>query len=163
MNARVLVTVVLLAAAGGATWYFLRKPDTALTTPPPAPAPTPEKPPAGDPPIVEKAKVEAIDPIAKLPAEDIVPLPDGTTVPALNGAKGITDIGWPKDIPYAPVVGKVWHVNKYWYQHADGSYSTFFVDTNGMSWAHVANPVTPISNEQSDGPAGPRLPGNNGN
>lgn len=164
MNLRVLVPVLLLAAAGAAAWYFLRDDPSATPTVASGDPEAFDQNKERDPTGIETATVkEAPEPVEDVPADEVLKMPDGDKVKILNGAKGITNLGWPKDIPYAPVVEKVWHVNKWWYRHADGSYSTFFVDTAGRSWAHVANPMKGFGDEPPSGPTGPRLPGDGQN
>ena len=85
--------------------------------------------------------LEGVDPDV-VPAEERLAMPDGRWYRLLNGARGVKTLGWPRDVPYAPIVEIVRHDGKDWYGHADGSYSTMFIDDSERSWAHVANPVS---------------------
>jgi hypothetical protein len=50
--------------------------------------------------------------------------PDGSTMPALNGAKDPVVLQWPPHRPFTPVVEKVVDHGQEWYRHADGVWST---------------------------------------
>lgn len=93
---------------------------------------------------------DATKPAAKKPEEpqaksNRLLLPDGTTVPVLNGAFGAPEMGWPDERPWSPIIGKEMDRNGLeWYVHEDGSKSTtqnlYHTHTGGMA------PVTNVFN-----------------
>ena len=72
--------------------------------------------------VVPAAKVE--QPAAKTPSRELQ-LPDGTSVPALNGAVDPAPLAqfW-GNFPWSPIVGTQKSGGVDWYEHADGSFST---------------------------------------
>lgn len=78
-------------------------------------------------PVPATAELPAAAPAALAPAEPSprLELPDGTSVPTLNGAVDAAPLhhywgNW----PWSPIVGVVRGAGVDWYQHADGSCST---------------------------------------
>jgi hypothetical protein len=81
-------------------------------------------------------------------------LPDGTTVPVLNGAFGAPALGWPKDRPWSPIIRK--ETDKQgdeWYVHEDGSYTI----TQNLYHSHLKGmaPVTNVFNPTKSLPMDP--------
>ena len=69
-------------------------------------------------------------------------LPDGTTVPILNGAFGAPAMGWPDDRPWSPIIGKETdRAGLEWYIHEDGSKST----TQNLYHEHIGG-MAPLTN-----------------
>jgi hypothetical protein len=88
---------------------------------------------------VQEAKTEKKK---ELPPEYRLYFPDGTYLPALNGAKNPKPVEF-EGRPYAPVVRKAYDpkYKVYWYVHADGSYST----TRQMNFRGQKNSVTQVA------------------
>ena len=111
------------AALASAAPWFSSRPQAAPSgcalpeSKPPAPAPAP----AAEVAAVERAKESSsVDHSRELE------LPDGTFVPALNGAVGATKVAefW-GPLPWSPIVGvERSSAGVDWYRHEDGSYST---------------------------------------
>jgi hypothetical protein len=72
--------------------------------------------------VMPAAKEE--QPAAKVPSRELA-LPDGTSVPALNGAVDPAPLArfW-GNFPWSPIVGTRQSGGVDWYEHADGSFST---------------------------------------
>lgn len=51
-------------------------------------------------------------------------LPDGSTVPALNGVLVPAPMRWKKGRPYSPIIGQRTRAGVDWYEHADNSFTT---------------------------------------
>ena len=111
-----------LALASAAPWFSSRQ-DAAPTgcalpeSKPPAPAPAP---------AVEVASAERAKTTANVDHSRELELPDGSFVPALNGAVGATRVAeyWGTQ-PWSPIVGvERSSAGVDWYRHEDGSYST---------------------------------------
>jgi hypothetical protein len=77
-------------------------------------------------------------------------LPDGTSLPPLNGAIDPPPMVWSDDTPFSPVVG-VQHDpgGCDWYVHADGSRSTTVSrpgpDGRLLPWTIVAHPIPAVA------------------
>ena len=81
-------------------------------------------------------------------------LPDGTTVPVLNGAFGAPELGWPDHRPWSPIVSKATDEDgDEWYVHEDGSRSI----TKNLYHAHLKGmaPVTSVYNPTKPLPIDP--------
>ena len=150
MNSKLAVLVLLCVVAAIGGWLLLFRgsaaaasagPDaTAATDVPPAsaqetlPAPVATDAPAAPEP---DARAQApLGPVVAGPARLTPPtpvrtpqdrsrmlqLPDGTFVPALNGAIRPPPISWPNDKPWSPIVGReIDTLGNEWYVHADGT------------------------------------------
>ncbi|MBK8975310.1 MAG: hypothetical protein IPM29_05250 [Planctomycetes bacterium] len=87
------------------------------------------------------------------PRADRVELPDGTWVPALNGAKDARAPLWPEGVPYSPLVGRERASNgQDWYVHEDGTrWTTIYgwrADLGRMdAITNVATPTAPLPME----------------
>jgi hypothetical protein len=80
---------------------------------------------------------------------DRLQLPNGKSVPILNGAYGAKN-GWPSEVPYSPII-KVQIDNKgeRYYLHADGSQTKTLnvrdtVTGQTIACTQVSNPTTPV-------------------
>jgi hypothetical protein len=77
-------------------------------------------------------------------------LPDGSTIPVLNGAFGAPELGWPADRPWSPIVSKETDQDgDEWYVHEDGSRSItknqYHTHLKGMApVTSVYNPTKPL-------------------
>lgn len=142
-----LALLCIVAAIGG--WLLFRGSPTGAASGPEATdsaeaatTPQPDTPPA---PAVDQAPAtppegtEARGPIGPVVAGPLrltpptpvrtpsdrsrmLQLPDGSFVPALNGAIDPPAISWPSDKPWSPIVGReIDTVGKEWYVHADGT------------------------------------------
>ncbi len=95
-------------------------------------------------------KGDAAEPVAKKSEEpkaqsNRLLLPDGSTVPVLNGAFGAPAMGWPEERPWSPIIAKETDPDGVeWYVHEDGSKST----TQNLYHKHVGGmaPVTNVYN-----------------
>lgn len=123
---RAITLLAVLGAVGGAV-YWLSRASTAPTAPAPA-APAPSPSPAASPAPLPAVGVPA--PTRTAPkARDRrheLELPDGTYVPALNGAIDPEPLAsyW-GNWPWSPIVGvERSSAGVDWYRHEDGSYST---------------------------------------
>jgi hypothetical protein len=126
-----LAGAALAALALAATHkYTPAVPAAAATTPDAAAAPAPV--------AAITADAAASAPAARETAATApqVTFPDGTTRPALNGVDEPTQLQWPPDRPYAPVVATVRDGEVEWWKHADGSWSTTLrrYDTASGRW-----------------------------
>ncbi len=73
----------------------------------------------------------------------MVRFPDGTWLPALNGAMGAPAVVWPKDVPFAPVVKIVRDAQGVdWWSHADGSWSTSIMSETTRRGVKQIEPIT---------------------
>lgn len=110
-------------------------------------APPPAQQPDRQPAPAAPTPVRAAAPAAAPAAHHELVLPDGTTVPALNGAVDPAPLSryW-GPFPWSPIVGRERSsAGIEWYRHADGSYSTTemaFVEQLGRQIAltRVAHP-----------------------
>lgn len=78
-------------------------------------------------PVVEVAVAPPAWPAAAADAPATLLLPDGTQVPALNGAHGVPplSVAWPRGVPYAGIVGvERSDAGVDWYVHGNGIRST---------------------------------------
>ncbi|MCA8952615.1 MAG: hypothetical protein KDE27_24090 [Planctomycetes bacterium] len=122
------VVAVLLLLGVGVGWWFAAGGDSA-------PLPRVDAAPDVADPEADTAPQIASVPVTPLPAGaepepesgPMLRLPDGTSVPNLNGVKVPVKFRWTRNYPYSPIVGKRlakepgdWE----WYEHADGSLST---------------------------------------
>ena len=117
---RGLLALGLLAA--GAIWLLLARHEGSNAMPAPA-APTPT--PGASGPRIVTAAPPAADPGPAV-AVDQLALPDGTSVPALNGARGAPPLQqfWGQR-PWSPIVRvERSDLGIDWYVHADGTRST---------------------------------------
>jgi hypothetical protein len=120
-----LATLGVLAAGllGFGAWSFAstKKADPAPADNLPQPQPVPEATP--QPLQGEVAEQEQPPPIAE--RDDVLVLPDGSTVPLLNNCRGKVDMarGW-GDHPWSPIVAREVDPHGWeWYLHEDGTYS----------------------------------------
>lgn len=170
MSAKPIISLLVLAAVAVALWFGLRESTETPTTPlvkvvPKDPATPPTE------PALRKSESPLVDPNV-VPQSERVALPDGTWVRALNGATDIQTLGWPKDVPWAPIVATEIDTNGIeWFVHADGTKSTM-----GMAWrddlgrydgyTSVAKPTEtlPVMPPESEGSprVGPTLPAGSG-
>jgi hypothetical protein len=51
-------------------------------------------------------------------------LPDGSTVPALNGVRKPAILRWKQGRPYSPIIGTRTRAGVEWYEHEDNTFST---------------------------------------
>ena len=114
-----------LVAAAVLPWS---RPDPSPPAPPPAAAGTGggSEAPSGAALRVDPRLPEAPSAAASAAAAPLL-LPDGTTVPALNGAVGAVPLAraWSPHVPYSPIVGRERSdAGIDWYVHADGTRST---------------------------------------
>lgn len=134
--------VLLLAIAGAGYGVHLALSSEAPAGPPAAPAPTNNRSapqPAGPAPIQAELP---LPPVATQPVAGHVAYPDGTWLPPLNGASGVTQMLFHRSMPYTKVVGKVRDAQgREWYVHENGFRSTTYVDANGRSIADVQGPA----------------------
>jgi hypothetical protein len=118
--------------------------DPSATTPQPqavveAPKPAPPAPATAK--ITERGAPEP----TRSPREShkMVRFPDGTWLPALNGAIGAPAVVWPKDVPFAPVVKIVRDAQGLdWWSHADGSWSTSIMSETTRRGVKQIEPIT---------------------
>ncbi|HZN37870.1 MAG TPA: hypothetical protein VFD82_03650 [Planctomycetota bacterium] len=110
------------ALASAAPWFSSRQ--EAAPTGCPLPA---SKPPAPAPaPAAEVASVERAKESSSVDHSRELELPDGSFVPALNGAVGATRVAeyW-GPLPWSPIAAvERSSAGVDWYRHQDGSYST---------------------------------------
>ncbi|MBK8980301.1 MAG: hypothetical protein IPM29_30740 [Planctomycetes bacterium] len=167
MNPRLLLLILALALAGALTWWLQsRRPAGAGDAPPSAAASdadggrAPRTDAAGadqpaNPPLrtaelppdePRDGRSVAIDPASvrvdpqTVPARDRVALPDGTWVRPLNDVYGLDHLAWPRNEPWAPIVGIRTEPNgQRWYVHADGSRTTMI-----MMWRDDLGRLDPV-------------------
>ena len=115
-----LLTISLLCGLAWITWSVTRG------ATPEAPHQLPADPTDTSPPPTEATpRVAPLPPAPPPTARDLVILPDGTRLAALNRVTGVTSIEWPADRPFSPVVGtEASPTGLQWYVHADGTRST---------------------------------------
>ncbi len=76
------------------------------------------------PASMAEAAAPSTDPADKKVARGVLITPDGKRMPALNGCTGELSMGWPREIPYSPIVDKrIGKGGEEYYLHADGSQS----------------------------------------
>lgn len=121
-----LLAVAALAVAAGFGFSTGKgdgapSPAPAAAPPEAREAPKPPEPPAAAPVPSGLAPAVAGDPALKLP--------DGSSLPLLNGVREPLALEWHGPRPYSPVTGKVYdpQTKTEWYVHEDGSYSTTIV------------------------------------
>ena len=102
-------------------------------------------------PLVSKVVPGGIRIFSKVPKpERYLNLPDGTFVAPLNGVQEPAPFLWPKNIPFAPIIGKELDDHgRWWYLHKDGSKSTTYMAMHPQTGkldarTDIANPRTPI-------------------
>lgn len=143
---KAIASVVILALAGSGAVYYMTgdgegaNPGTVESSG--SPDSTPEQP--------DAMQVGTEEPKRKkeLPRKHRLYFPDGSYLPALNGATNAKPVVF-RDRPYAPVIGKKKDSSgRQWYEHEDGSFSTTFMgyrkDLGRMdAITQVANPTEP--------------------
>lgn len=95
----------------------------------------------------------APDPAASDDHRHELELPDGTFLPALNGAVAPAPLSryWGAEVPWSPIVGvERSHAGVDWYRHANGSYST----TENV-WRQDLGRFDAMTRVAHPGPAGP--------
>ncbi|MEE2887797.1 MAG: hypothetical protein VX951_10245 [Planctomycetota bacterium] len=161
MQAKVaLLFLVFAAGAGTVTYQFLWNDSADVSDTPEAlpeekvSLPDSPKELKGDAPA---AKVEKPKKKSKYPLEeeniaasaDRLQLPNGKSVPILNGAYGAKN-GWPSDIPYSPIIKVQIDGNgERYYLHEDGSQTKTLNRMNTATGkmvvvTQVSNPVDPV-------------------
>lgn len=150
-----LLFLVFVAGAGAVTYQFLwNEPAEVSDTPEALPedkVPLPDSPKElkGDAPA---AKVEKPKKKSKYPLEeenmavsaDRLQLPNGKSVPILNGAYGALN-GWPAEIPYSPIIKVQIDGNgERYYLHEDGSQTKTLNRMNTATGKMIV--VTQVSN-----------------
>ena len=74
-----------------------------------------------------QAETQAAESKKELPRRRRLYFPDGSYLPALNGATNVPSVAF-RDRAYSPVIGKAKDdTGREWYQHEDGSSSTTFM------------------------------------
>ncbi len=130
------------APAGSST------PSSAKDASPPVPSASPES------AVLDTAAVES------LPEDQRLYMPDGSALPALNGATGLVrKQWWPGNRPWSPIKSKITTPDGVeWYVHEDGSRSTtrmVFRSDLGRKDAHVTflSPGDPVPLLREDAPS----------
>jgi glucan-binding YG repeat protein len=163
MNSKTLSIVAVFVIGASAMAYAFSSDDSGNTpvTPEvktPVDTTTPEEPQElkGEAPksTVRKAKPKKKEPFT-LEEEnmghsaDRLQLPNGKSVPILNGAYGAKN-GWPSTIPYSPIIKVDIDANgERYYLHADGSQTKTVnvrnsVTGESVACTQVSNPVDPV-------------------
>lgn len=140
---------------------------TTVTIPPAQPSSDAQL--KADPaPEIEPAKkvgiVEPVWPRVGNGGKGMLPLPDGTYVPALNGVRNPAVIPWTSDRPYSPIVGRKW---EHWkdqgmvelYIHADGSRTTTLIQDVLREGRISREPVTIVQHPLPEGTPAPEILG----
>ena len=123
--ARTTGAALLLGGSALPVWHVLDEP--------PRPEPVAASPRAAEP-CPAAVVVATVPPVPASPRarsetdpDATLLLPDGTRVPALNGARTPTPLAgaWPANVPWSPILGiERSPTGVDWYVHADGSRST---------------------------------------
>lgn len=109
-----------------------------------APKPEPIAPAAAAAPATSAPDSAPPPPLATKPT--VVRMPDGTTMPTLNGIAENVTLPWPQGRPYSPVVETKTERGQQWYVHGDGCISTMvrtFDDAAGI-WRTAVQVFEPI-------------------
>lgn len=126
MSAKIASLGLVAAGLLGLGAYSL----TSNKDAPEPPKAAPVKPTTEESPEVPPMKAEAAAAVAKPEAgpqqpQDVLMLPDGSSVPLLNNCRGVVDMkaGWGTE-KWSPIVAKeVDKAGEEWYLHEDGTYS----------------------------------------
>jgi hypothetical protein len=145
--------VLLLIAASGITalWCADRVETPAQTAAPPALTVTAEV--ATGPVVADAAPAIGQTAAAAPDASKQLELPDGSFVPALNGAVNAAPLArfWSPHVPWSPIVAtERSDAGVDWYRHADGSYST-----TQMVWRQDLGRHEAMTRVAHPGPAAP--------
>jgi hypothetical protein len=128
MAVRIAIAGAVLTAVAFVAWLQLRGNESDAVAPTDAPALPAAATTNATAPVREAAPVAPPTPVSPPAAGgETWLLPDGTRVPALNGATGAKPLSeaWPRDVPYSPIVRtERTSAGVDWYVHADGSRST---------------------------------------
>lgn len=113
--------ILIAAGAAAGIWSTLRTPGDVVPPKATTPLPVPQKPAPG--PVAPSSVKLDLDQGPKVPADQLLRMPDGSMVPTLNGVKNPAKIVW-GDFPYSPIVRTQKDPTVEWYVHADGTYTT---------------------------------------
>lgn len=118
-----------------------------------------------DTPVERKADAAKPKPKPKVPftleednvakSADRLQLPNGKSVPILNGAYGAKN-GWPEDVPYSPIIKvQLDSDGNYFYLHEDGSQTKTMHVRNSVSGksvvvTQVSNPTDPVAMDPTE-------------
>ena len=130
MNRWIPITAVAAALTAALAAAAFGGGDDATPAPAASAATTGAAPQQQEPaPVAAPAAATPATPAAPAPKPEPKPdavasYPDGTRMPALNGATDSVQMPWPPQRPWSPIVDKVVDHGQEWYRHADGCWST---------------------------------------
>jgi hypothetical protein len=158
-GAAVLAMALLLLLGGGfVAWRLLGGGVAPVAPVAPVEQPAPVDPTASAPAPATGMPGPAAQQPAPADAAAMLEMPDGSSVPNLNGVTTKVRLDWTADRPYSPITGRRpadgrggWE----WYEHADGSLSTTAMVWRSDLGRHDA--VALVASPRAGVPVDPRL------